>query len=235
MDYFGTQSAYSVLAFDNRGVGSSDAPNTWYTTKEMAQDTLELLQRVGWTQGVHVVGASMGGMIAQELALLCPDGMIQSLTLVSTSATPPLPTWKAIQHGWQTRGMSKYQQLVAAADLLFPQDYLDMVQGDKTNRQLYNEFMEKRVNAVKQPPAPGQLSAVIRHRLSNARLQQLRERVSRILVVSGDEDNIVPHHYSQHLAKQLGCPLHIVHRGGHVIGMQCPDEFHALLTRQFQM
>ena len=60
---------YSCLVFDNRGVGESDKPLAWYSTSEMAKDTLELVDHVGWTSNrqLHVIGVSMGGMIAQEL------------------------------------------------------------------------------------------------------------------------------------------------------------------------
>jgi len=62
-------SKYSCLIFDNRGMGESDKPLLRYSTSEMARDTLELLDHVGWTGkgSVHVVGISMGGMIAQEM------------------------------------------------------------------------------------------------------------------------------------------------------------------------
>lgn len=63
---------YTVLAFDNRGMGMSDKPFMRYTTTEMAKDIVELLDHVGWTQdrSVHVVGVSLGGMISQELVSL---------------------------------------------------------------------------------------------------------------------------------------------------------------------
>jgi pimeloyl-ACP methyl ester carboxylesterase len=60
---------YSCLVFDNRGVGKSDKPLMRYSTSEMAKDVLEIIDYIGWTQkrDLHVVGISMGGMIAQEL------------------------------------------------------------------------------------------------------------------------------------------------------------------------
>lgn len=60
---------YSCLFFDNRGMGKSDKPLVRYSTSEMARDTLELINHVGWTaqRQLHVIGISMGGMIAQEL------------------------------------------------------------------------------------------------------------------------------------------------------------------------
>jgi len=53
-------------------MGESDKPVLRYTTSEMARDIVELLNHIGWTdhKSVHVVGISMGGMIAQELVSL---------------------------------------------------------------------------------------------------------------------------------------------------------------------
>lgn len=62
-------SQYSNLIFDNRGIGESDKPLRRYSTSEMARDTVELIDQLGWTEPrqLHVLGVSMGGMIAQEL------------------------------------------------------------------------------------------------------------------------------------------------------------------------
>lgn len=62
---------YSCLIFDNRGVGESGKPLVRYSTSEMAKDTLELIDHVGWAsqRQLHVIGISMGGMIGQELVI----------------------------------------------------------------------------------------------------------------------------------------------------------------------
>lgn len=91
MDYFGQQEKYSLLVFDNRGVGNSDTPrgpysfvfyeslaimstnlkhavfSPAYRTSGMAEDIVVLLDFIGWTdpRQLHVVGISMGGMISQ--------------------------------------------------------------------------------------------------------------------------------------------------------------------------
>ena len=71
------------MTFDNRGCGRSSAPLTLnYTTVQMAKDALELIDHLGWSQ-CHVVGVSMGGMIALEFALLA-SRRILSLTLLAT-------------------------------------------------------------------------------------------------------------------------------------------------------
>lgn len=87
--YFGHDrgDAYSVLLVDNRGIGGSDKPLARYSTSEMARDVVEVLDHVGWTgeRELNVVGISLGGMIAQELACAAPR-RLQSLSLVCTSA-----------------------------------------------------------------------------------------------------------------------------------------------------
>lgn len=74
---------FICVSFDNCGCGRSDAPWSRYTTDLLAQDALELVQiHLKWTQ-FHLVGISMGGMIAQHIALRALSD-VQSLTLMCT-------------------------------------------------------------------------------------------------------------------------------------------------------
>src|SRR6188508_259297 len=77
---------HRVLTFDNRGVGQSSKPPGPYTTKLFAQDTKALVDALG-ISGFHMVGTSMGGMIAQEYAI-ANSADLKSLTLSSTYAAP---------------------------------------------------------------------------------------------------------------------------------------------------
>jgi pimeloyl-ACP methyl ester carboxylesterase len=60
---------YSSLVLDNRGIGESDKPLMRYSTSAMAEDVIEVLDSLGWTgkRELHIVGVSLGGMIAQEM------------------------------------------------------------------------------------------------------------------------------------------------------------------------
>ncbi|HVL89907.1 MAG TPA: alpha/beta hydrolase [Actinomycetota bacterium] len=73
---------YRVVTFDNRGVGGSDAPPGPYTAAEMAADTAGLMDALG-IERAHVVGTSLGGFVAQELALARPE-LIERLVLACT-------------------------------------------------------------------------------------------------------------------------------------------------------
>jgi 3-oxoadipate enol-lactonase len=73
-----------VLAFDNRGAGRTANPDTPYTIALMSQDTAGLMAALGIARA-DVIGFSMGGRIALELALTHPS-LVRRLVLVSTSA-----------------------------------------------------------------------------------------------------------------------------------------------------
>ena len=75
---------YRVVTFDNRGVGKSDKPQGPYSTKMMADDTVRLMDLLG-IEKAHIMGASMGGMIAQELAINYPQ-RVMKLVLACTYA-----------------------------------------------------------------------------------------------------------------------------------------------------
>lgn len=82
---------YRVVVWDNRGTGESDAPDGPYSIEEMAGDLEAVLAAVG-LESVHVVGASMGGMIAQQYALDYDRAKTLSLLCTTPGGDEAVPT-----------------------------------------------------------------------------------------------------------------------------------------------
>ena len=76
---------YKVITYDNRGVGKTDKPSEPYSAKAMADDTVGLMDHLGIDKA-HILGFSMGGIIAQELAISYPE-RVRKLILASTLST----------------------------------------------------------------------------------------------------------------------------------------------------
>jgi pimeloyl-ACP methyl ester carboxylesterase len=75
---------YACLSFDNRGIGASQPAAMPLSVEQMATDALALMDHVGWASA-HIVGHSLGGLIALQLALMA-KGRTRSLTLLNTFA-----------------------------------------------------------------------------------------------------------------------------------------------------
>ncbi|KAI8609101.1 Alpha/Beta hydrolase protein [Chytriomyces sp. MP71] len=237
-NYFGALPGYSVLVFDNRGVGFSDCPKRVgirYTTSDMALDTLELLQLVGWDR-CHVVGISMGGMIALELATKYPD-MIKSLSLTSTTAGGTLPPLGAILNVPKIMFVrdpkTKIQFL---RDLIFPPDWLAQGSEDepgKTNKHILTRTLMNRTEETRdQTPAGaiGQLLAVLSHHVSPERLKIIVNSKIPVFIATGTWENLVDPANSAYLASQLKPRIYKVFEGGgHAITTQFSKEYNALL------
>jgi 3-oxoadipate enol-lactonase len=92
---------FTVLAYDNRGIGESDVPAGPYTTDDLARDAAAVLDSAD-VERAHVVGASLGGMAAQELALAWPERVDRLVLACATPGGPdvhplPEPTLRLMQ------------------------------------------------------------------------------------------------------------------------------------------
>src|SRR5262249_19701978 len=93
---------HRTVAFDNRGAGRSDKPKGPYSIPLLADDAMAVLDAAG-VKRAHVVGISMGGMIAQDVVLRYPE-RVQSLTLACTFARPDDATRATAERGAQEVG-----------------------------------------------------------------------------------------------------------------------------------
>jgi len=244
--HFARTGTHSALVFDNRGVGNSGVPRGPYTTKGMAEDVVVLLDFLGWKEDLHVVGISLGGMVAQELATQIPDRIV-SLVLCVTKAGEL--SWNGFTP-W--KGMSTILRLMTITDvdvkvpmilgMVFPDRWLDAQDPDdpegRTNRQVQTDIYKHRAEVTRPQTLLGsisQISAGITHRLTPARLRSIAASIPKVLIVTGDDDNLINPSNSRDLAARMpGSELVIWEGTGHALHAQWPKRFNELLERAFR-
>ena len=188
---------FFVIVFDNRGVGKTDKPSSSYTMDEMAADTVGLLDHLD-LQTANVFGVSMGGMIAQHLALKYPN-RVQHLVLGCTSCNgtvvfrlgarvadmlKPLPP----QSQEREKMVRRRIRLLLSPTFLrdHPKEVDRLVIEALRNNQPIHGFL-------------GQLAAVRRHNTC-ARLTKIRLPT---LVMHGTVDTLVPPENGLFLAQRI--------------------------------
>ncbi|KAJ1720432.1 hypothetical protein LPJ53_004939 [Coemansia erecta] len=122
--YFASLGTYTVCVFDNIGSGRSTIAPGPYRVSQMARDAYAVLAQLGWDAGVHVVGISLGGMVAQEMCLQnTSPARFASVVLVDTwhSAALALPTAKEVAFSF--RGMSALGSARHLIDLVFSREW----------------------------------------------------------------------------------------------------------------
>lgn len=211
-------STYQVITFDNRGAGRTDAPEVPYSTEMMAEDTIALLDVLG-VDRIHVLGFSMGGLIAQILAIKYPD-RVQSLVLASTAAKLPAISKQVIQ-GWAQLLKEKIRpgmRVKVQLPWLFTNDFL---QSDA----IVDELINLSLRYPYQPTVSGftgQVAACVAHNM----LDQLSQIAVPTLVLAGQEDILIPVKASQEMVLNLpNATLQIIDHASHNFFWEMPDRF----------
>jgi pimeloyl-ACP methyl ester carboxylesterase len=213
---------HRVVLVDARGAGRSDSPAPPYSTLQLAEDALSLLDELA-LGAVHVIGLSLGGLVAQELALLAPD-RVRSLVLAATAARLP---------GRSRRLIDAWSRLVlTGADReAFCREQLAWVLGDQALDE--DAAVEGWAGALLGAPAPspqgfaGQAAACIGH--------DTRERAARIrapaLVLAGGDDALMPPSASEALAGLVPSARYASLPGGHAFAIESAAAFHAAVLQ----
>ena len=185
---------FRVIAFDNRGAGRSDKPPEEYSIRLFADDTARLLENLG-IERAHVLGVSMGGYIAQELAINYPD-RVKSLVLGCTScggSRTILMSAERMEKFTSNEGLTNEQILRKDMDIYFSERFIE------ENPEKIDEFVEISLRYYQPPDAfERQFAACLKHDTAN-RLGKLDVPV---LIMTGDEDPLVPSANSQ-ILKEL--------------------------------
>lgn len=211
--------SFQVVTFDNRGVGQSDKPAGPYTTELMARDVVALLDHLGIEQAV-VMGASMGGMIAQELALRWP-ARVRGLNLICTysEVDPFCQRWFDVQRYLAEHGSKEFRVRQSTLWLFHPHFF---AQQPEEIARIEEALIE---NAQPLDAYLGQWEACVRHN-TTARLGQLGMPV---LICVGRDDLITHVEMSRRLHALIPhSQLEVLEGCGHGLLWEKPDEVNRL-------
>jgi 3-oxoadipate enol-lactonase len=209
------RAGYRVLRFDNRGVGASSKPAGPYTSRMLADDAKALADSLGIT-GFHLMGVSMGGMIAQEYALSYPADL-RSLTLGCSYAAPG---------PFCSRMFSMWADMAPVLGVPF-------VMRDVTLWAFTLPFFEQRGAELAEfetamrylaQPVPAYLAqlAVIRRHDTTRRLGEISVPT---LVLAGEDDILIPVALSRRLHEGIPGSEWATTKGGHACLWEHPAEF----------
>ncbi|WP_299549517.1 alpha/beta fold hydrolase [Seonamhaeicola sp.] len=218
------QKHFKCILIDNRGVGESDQPKGPYSTKTMADDAIAVMDHAG-IFNAKVAGISMGGAIAQELALHYPERVLK-LVLIST--------WPRFNNYTKV----VYENLKKIRVTSKPGDFMELLQlwifappfyetALETLKQ-GQDFAEKNPKAQSQMGFEGQLDACINHDT----ISRLKHIAVPTLITVGERDIFTPPEFSRILHKGIENSIYeSFPTGGHVHHWEDLDRFNELTTQ----
>ena len=214
----GLSEHFRVIIFDNRGVGKTGGTEGEYSIKMFADDTVGLMDALG-IEKAHVFGLSMGGMIAQEIALNYPE-RVEKLVLVVThpggaEAVPPKPEiMDLITLDWREHEPEEIIELWLKA--LFTPEFVEKYPiVAKISKEKLMENMIAYEDHLKQLKAIADFNAY--ERLKNLKIPTL--------VIGAERDILVPPENSVKIAKAIpNAKLAIVKDAGHGVIVEKREE-----------
>lgn len=208
---------YECITFDNRGIGQSSKPRHGYTIPDLTRDTLGLLDKLSISR-THIVGMSLGGLVAQSIALQRPE-RVGGLVLAGSFAAPSPRLMHVLNsRKFMQRKMGRFEYIWALAAWMF---------GPKSlgNPGFVDEFARK---AAGNPHSQAlyafdQLVDGIAQFDARAQLEQIRQPT---LVIVGEHDILTPPQQARILAEGIpGAELVVLPDLGHFCHLEDPKEF----------
>ena len=208
--------SYQVVTMDLRGHGQSDKPEMAYSIDLFARDVVALMDYLGIEQA-HVLGASMGGMVAQQLALDYPQRVKRLVLADSMSHLDKSLRMKMENGAFIAERLGMEAQARNAIPWAFSPSYIN---------EHYAEIMAI-VGQIAGLPVQSYLQSVeallaydVRARLGNI--------AAPTLVIAGDTDILVPRQYADVLCQSIpDCHLVVIEGGSHVVNIEQPEAFNA--------
>ena len=206
---------YRVLRFDNRGIGASSKPAGPYTARMLADDAKALVDSLD-LRSFHLMGVSMGGMIAQEYALAYQSDL-RSATFACTYAAPGsfcsrmFDMWAGMAPVLGISYVMRDVTLWAFTVNFFEQRSEELAEFETAMR-----YTDQPIHAYL-----AQL-AVIQQHDTTSRLSQF---TAPTLVLAGEQDILIPVSLSRQLHEQIPGSQWATTQGGHACLWEYPTEF----------
>ena len=224
----GLRERYRVAVFDHRGIGDSETHRGVWSMRDMAQDSLRVADALGWNT-FHLVGVSMGGMVAQEVALRAPS-RLRTLSLIATQPgglLSWLPTLEGIKL-FLGANKDDLGRLSSLEQLLYPKAFREACAPEALADRMKLQFHTP-------PPRHTrlvQLSAVIR--LSAGLRLKRRQLDVPTLIVQPGQDILIHPRQSDRLCSCLpNARLLRLDDAGHGLIYQCADRLNEALDEHF--
>jgi pimeloyl-ACP methyl ester carboxylesterase len=212
---------YKVVIFDNRGIGRSEGAGLPYTIKTLSDDVVGLMDYLGIAKA-HILGLSLGGLVAQEVAISYPE-RVMKLILGSTFAGREID--------------DVHPEMMKALDIPEGSTNVDIRSIDMTklmgamvslsfNKRLYRIILvplsKRAMKSINVEGHFGQMSAIS----SYTTLDRLHLIKAPTLVITGAGDRLVSPHYSETIAGRIpNARLVMVEGGSHAFFMEMRGRF----------
>lgn len=227
---------YRVLTYDNRGIGKTSRPEGPYTADLLATDLHALLLALEIKQPFHLMGVSMGGMIAQQYALMFPNGSEQakgsrmlSLALCCTYSEPSafcgrmFELWADMARRMSVQDVMRDVTLWAFTVPFFRSRGDELKEVEEGMRGLDMDVPEylAQLNVIQKFDSTSALEGLKGERRVLGNLDEAQK----VMVLAGKTDILIPVQLSREIAERVEGSRWVTVKGGHACMWEFPDDF----------
>jgi 3-oxoadipate enol-lactonase len=207
---------HRVMVINNRGTGPSEQPAPPYTMQQMAEDVLAVLdaERI---ERAHIMGASMGGVVAQVLTIMHPE-RVNGLVLACTACR---------HHEWRRELFTEWAELVRERGMqAMTEEGLDWLVGSRIRKRfgIWINLLSRMVLQTRSEVFAAQIDALLS--LPDSLRYALRKVSVPTLVITGSQDALTTVGDAEELAELIpNARLVIVSRAAHGVMVETPNAF----------
>ncbi len=211
---------YRCVSFDHRGSGESDKPKDGYTTGQIAADAVAVLDHLG-IERAHVVGASTGGCILQNLCLDYAGRVGLAVFTNTWTAADEYMTRlqvarRRILHAYGQEAYIEVSSIWTGGPSMFRNDLEIMLGLEKRQKETIAD--------------PDILTARIDMTLEHDRLSEIPKIDKKALIIAAKDDPLTPPYFAEDLNSMIkGSRLHLLEHGGHNSYRRNPEGWNAAL------